>query len=222
MFTKIKNFFHITVLMNLYSLRNFLTGNGAVWLKLNTNDLENMVEKAVAYKSLKLEGKNVLDLGCGTGTMLSYLTREEKCVPYGVDLIRLNIHQCRKKMKDGQFSRQDIINYLDETEKKFDLVILYGVIGCFTVDKQRVIIDKISNLLNSGGVLWIGANIYTDSSYKFQTYPVPRGFYEEICDGDNSLDLEEISEKEIFGSVKYDPNQTTVLLTKTSIGTSDE
>jgi len=55
MFTQIKNFFHITVLMNLYSLRNFLTGNGAVWLKLNTNDLENMVEKTVLHKSLKLE-----------------------------------------------------------------------------------------------------------------------------------------------------------------------
>ena len=216
MFTQIKNFFHITVLMNLYSLRNFLTGNGAVWLKLNTTDLENMVEKTVSHKSLKLEGKNVLDLGCGTGTMLSYLTREEKCVPYGVDLIRLNIHQCRKKMKDGQFFSQDIINYLDEAENKFDLVILYGVIGCFTVDTQRLIIDKISNLLNPDGVLWIGANIYIDSSYKFQTYPVPRGFYEEICDGDISLDLEEISEKEIFGSVKYDPNQTSVFLTKSS------
>ena len=44
--------------MNLYSLRNFLTGNGAVWLKLNTTDLENMVEKTVSHKSLKLEGKN--------------------------------------------------------------------------------------------------------------------------------------------------------------------
>ena len=94
------------------------------------------------------------------------------------------------------------------------MVILYGVIGCFTVDTQRVIIDKISNLLNSGGVLWIGANIYTDSSYKFQTYPVPKGFYGEICDADKSLELEEIYEKEIFGSVKYDTNQTTVLLTK--------
>ena len=49
------------------------------------------------------------------------------------------------------------------------------------MNKQRVIIDKISNLLNLGGVLWIGANIYTDSEYKFQTYPVPKGFYEEIC-----------------------------------------
>ncbi len=214
MLTKIKNFLHITVLMNIYSLRNLLTGRGAVWLKLDTSDLENMAKKTVKHKSLELDGKKVLDLGCGTGTMLHYLQREEKCIPYGVDIIRLNIHQCRKKMKDGQFFRQDIIDYLDETEKKFELVILYGVIGCFTVDKQRVIIDKISNRLNSGGVLWIGANIYTDSSYKFQTYPVPRGFYEEICKNNKSLELEEFSEAEVFGNKKYDPNQTTVLLTK--------
>ena len=214
MLTKIKNFLHITVLMNIYSLRNLLTGRGAVWLKLDTSDLENMAEKTVKHKSLELDGKNVLDLGCGTGTMLHYFQREENCIPYGVDIIRLNIHQCRKKMKDGRFFRQDIINYLDETKKKFDLVILYGVIGCFTVDKQRVIIDKISNRLNSGGVLWIGANIYTDSGYKFQTYPVPRGFYEEICKNNKSLELEEFSEAEVFGNKKYDPNQTTVLLTK--------
>jgi len=214
MFTRIKNFFHITVLMNLYSLRNLLTGNGAVWLKLDTSDLENMAQKTVERKSLKLDGKNVLDLGCGTGTMLSYLHRKEHCIPHGVDLIRLNIHQCRKKMKGGHFSRQDIIKYLNETKEKFDLVILYGVIGCFTVDNQEIIIDKIAKLLNVGGVLWIGANIYTDSSYKFQTYPVPRGFYEEICKTNKSLNLEELPEKEIFGSVRYDPEQTTVFLTK--------
>tara|TARA_B100000029_G_scaffold355081_1_gene347909 strand:- start:233 stop:889 length:657 start_codon:yes stop_codon:yes gene_type:complete len=214
MYTRIKNFFHIRLLMNIYSIRNMITGNGAVWLKLNTQDLENMVETTVSRLSLNLRKRNVLDLGCGTGAMLSYLSREKRSVPYGVDLSRLNLYQCRKKMANGHFSRQDIIKYLDKEQTKFDLVILYGVIGCFTVDQQRIIIDKISNILNPEGVLWIGANIYTDSSYKFQTYPVPRGFYEEICSSNKSLDLEEFSELEIFGNGKYDPDQTTVLLSK--------
>ena len=214
MYTQIKNFFHIRFLMNIYSIRNMITGNGAVWLKLNTQDLENMVETTLSRLSLDLQGSNVLDLGCGTGAMLSYLSKEKGTIPHGVDLSRLNLYQCRKKMANGHFSRQDIIKYLDETQTKFDLVILYGVIGCFTVVQQRKMIDKISNILNTGGVLWIGANIYTDSSYKFQTYPVPRGFYDEICNTNQSLDMEEFSELEVFGNGKYDPDQSTVLLTK--------
>jgi len=198
--------------MNFYSLRNLVTGNGAIWLKLNTSDLERMAKKTVELKSLNLKGKKVLDLGCGTGTMLSYLYREESCIPYGVDLIRLNIHQCRKKMKNGHFYRKDIIKYLNETESKFDLVILYGVIGCFTVSKQIEIISKIASLLNPKGLIWIGANIYTDSSYKFQTYPVPRGFYDEICNDNPYLRLEEFSELEVFGNNKYDQEQTSVFL----------
>ena len=214
MYTRIKNFFHIRFLMNLYSIRNMITGNGAVWLKLNTQDLENMVETTVSRLSTDLKQRNVLDLGCGTGTMLSYLSTEKGSVPHGVDLSRLNLYQCRKKMTNGHFFRQDIIKYLDKTQTKFDFVILYGVIGCFTVDEQRAIINKISTILNTGGVLWIGANIYTDSSYKFQPYPVPRGFYEELCNDNKSLDLEEFSELEVFGNGKYDPDQTTVLLSK--------
>ena len=52
MFTRIKNFFHITVLMNLYSFRNFLTGNGAVWLKLNTLEKKQFLNSVKAVKDL--------------------------------------------------------------------------------------------------------------------------------------------------------------------------
>lgn len=214
MYTRIKNFFHIRFLMNIYSIRNMITGNGAVWLKLDTKDLENMVGETVSRGSFDLKGKKVLDLGCGTGAMLDFLHRKEGAVPYGVDLSRLNLDQCRKKMRNGIFLRKDIIQYLEDTEYSFDFVIMYGVIGCFTLEKQKYIIERIMKLLNKGGCFWIGANIYTDSSYKFQTYPVPRGFYEEICQEDPSIGLEEFSELEVFGNGKYDPDQTTVLLTK--------
>ena len=85
MYTRIKNYLHIRFLMNLYSIRNLITGNGAVWLKLNTSDLEHMVKETVSRGSLDLKGKNVLDLGCGTGTMLYFLLRDKVDVPYGVD-----------------------------------------------------------------------------------------------------------------------------------------
>ena len=94
--------------------------------------------------------------------MLHYLQREKFSLWCRRNTI--NIHQC-KKMESGNFYRQDIIKYLDETTDKFDLIILYGVIGCFPVSKQREIIDKISKIMNKRSVLWIGANIYEDSNY---------------------------------------------------------
>ena len=65
--------------MNLYSLRNYFTNNGAVWLSLTGSDLEKMIRKIIAYNRLDLDDKNVLDLGCGTGTMLQYAVENYQC-----------------------------------------------------------------------------------------------------------------------------------------------
>ena len=51
MFQSFKNFFHIKIVMNLYSLRNYFTSNGAVWLKLNGSDLEFEGYLANAYET---------------------------------------------------------------------------------------------------------------------------------------------------------------------------
>mgnify|MGYP001163967379 CR=1 FL=1 len=212
MFKSLKNFFHIKVIMNFYSLRNYFTNNGAVWLKLTGSDLETMVSKVVEHKNLNLRGKNVLDLGCGTGTMLKYLVDNYNSNAYGVDLIRLNIRQARKHVPSGNFYRGDIRDYLDEMENKFDMVILYGVIGCFKVNEQKIIIKNILKSLNPGGVLWIGANLYDDFDYKFQTYPVPSDFYDEYKSL-NELNFDEITEEELFGKHKYEPKQTSVMIT---------
>jgi len=197
--------------MNLYSLRNYFTNDGAVWLKLTGLDLEKRVSKIIDYNSLDLSDKNILDLGCGTGTMLRYVVDNHQCNAFGVDLIRFNIYQAKKKVPSGNFHRGDILGYLRDLNKKFDLVILYGVIGCFTLPNQRLIIDKILESLNPGGLLWIGANLYEDFSYKFQTYPVPRNFYDSYKNSDQ-FTFDEVTEVELFGKHKYEPKQTSVMI----------
>ena len=124
---------------------NYFTNNGAVWLSLTGSDLEKMIRKIIAYNRLDLDDKNVLDLGCGTGTMLQYAVENYQWNASGVDLIRLNIHQAKKKVPSGNFYRGDILSYLNDLNEKFDLVILYGVIGCFTIPDQKMIIDKIES-----------------------------------------------------------------------------
>ena len=212
MFQSLKNFFHIKIVMNLYSLRNYFTNNGAVWLRLTGSDLEKMICKIIAYNRLDLDDKNVLDLGCGTGTMLQYAVENHQCNAFGVDLIRLNIHQAKKKVPSGNFYRGDILSYINDLNQKFDLVILYGVIGCFTISDQKMIIDKILASLNPGGILWIGANLYEDFNYKFQTYPVPRDFYNVYKESEKFI-FDEVKEEKLFGKHKYEPEQTSVMIT---------
>ena len=66
--------------------------------------------------------------------------------------------------------------------------------------------------LNPGGILWIGANLYEDFNYKFQTYPVPRDFYTVYKESEKFI-LDEVKEEELFGKHKYEPEQTSVMIT---------
>lgn len=93
------NLIHLYIMMNFYSIRNFFTGNGAVWFSLSSNDLENMIKTIIIKKNLELKNKDVLDLGCGSGVMLQYLEQEEQVNVFGVDLLFLNTIQCKKKTR---------------------------------------------------------------------------------------------------------------------------
>lgn len=55
-----------------------------------------MTEKATMQAIARRvpEGSRVLDLGCGDGTLLSYLQRERGCTGYGVELQDANVLAC--------------------------------------------------------------------------------------------------------------------------------
>ena len=51
--------------------------------------------------------------------------------------------------------------------------------------------------------MWIGANLYEDFNYKFQTYPVPRDFYNVYKESEKVI-FDEVREKDLFGKHKYE------------------
>ncbi|MDG1545147.1 MAG: hypothetical protein P8R32_02730 [Candidatus Poseidoniia archaeon] len=54
--------------------------------------------------------------------------------------------------------------------------------------------------------------MYNIFDYKFQTYPVPIDFYEDYKSR-NSIVFDEVIEEELFGKHKYEPKQTSVMIT---------
>jgi len=158
----------------LYSIRNYFTKR-PVWLYYTNDDLIYKSEKIIKTLQLK-ENLSVLDLGCGNGIMLQpYLKITKPENIYGVDISYINIDQCLTNLKGvprNNLIDENIETYLKQTNKTFDVIILHGVIGYFTNDKQDVIIENCIKMLNKKGYLILGAINFNDDDYIFQTYPI--------------------------------------------------
>lgn len=158
----------------LYSIRNYFTKR-PVWFFYTNKDLIYKSEQII--KTLKLKNNiSVLDLGCGNGIMLQpYLkiTRPENI--YGVDISYINIHQCLINLKGvprNNLIDENIENYIKQTNRTFDVIILHGVIGYFTNEKQDVIIENCIKRLNKNGYLILGSINFVNDKFVFQTYPI--------------------------------------------------
>jgi SAM-dependent methyltransferase len=65
------------------------------------------------------EAKTVLDLACGTGTLIKSLSAKYEV--YGLDVSRAMLAVARKKVPEGRFFRQDIASF--RLLRKFDVIL---------------------------------------------------------------------------------------------------
>lgn len=69
-------------------------------------------------KSLPV-GSKVLDLGCGTGFLLNWLSRQPLIIPIGVDASRSQVEVARKGLPSIQIDCQDGLSYLQQHPNTF-------------------------------------------------------------------------------------------------------
>ncbi len=98
-----------------------------------------------------LSQKNVLDLGCYAGNVLSMDLARNSRSYLGIDLSPKGINELNKRLKNFPEARAEVIDFLSDEfkEKDFDLIYAYGVLHHFKdVDE---LIKKLKDKLATGG-----------------------------------------------------------------------
>ena len=85
-----------------------------------------------------LQGKSILDVGCGTGSLWEHLQhRGIACNYFGVDLSAKMIERCHERFPDIPFEVANLLEW--QPAQKFDYVVSFGI--------HNVRLDKMEELL---------------------------------------------------------------------------
>jgi len=104
-------------------------------------------------REVKLEpGASILDVGCGTGALLSKFAGECDIKGYGIDISEKMIEQARRKCPQMTFqiARCDEIPFADQT---FD--IMTSCMAYHHYDNKEGFAKEAARVLKPGGVLYI-------------------------------------------------------------------
>ena len=110
------------------------------------NDLHNALDK------LGLKSGTFLDLGTGPATQANRL-EERGFEVTGVDIAEDAILLARKTYPNIEFMQDDILN--TNLSEKFDFIFDRGCFHVIDVNKRKIYVKNVDNLLNDSGLLFL-------------------------------------------------------------------
>lgn len=124
---------------------------------------EIKIIKKLIPKYKKSKGKELLDIGCGTGQHLRYLKNSFICT--GIDSNEEMLKIAKKNVKGVAFKKADMANF--NLRKKFDVILcLFSSIGYVkTYADLKKTINNFSRHLKTGGIVIIEP-WFTKSAFK--------------------------------------------------------
>ncbi len=122
------------------------------WHKDHNSD-DWWIEGTNNFISLLPRGAKVLDVGCGGGTKSQYL-HERGMKVFGIDFSKKMIEIARRHLPTGTFAVVSA-EHVDILHEKFDGVFMQAVLLHIKRDKAQDIINKMADVLNPNGYLYI-------------------------------------------------------------------
>ena len=154
------------ILGNPYGYRLFQKMNGA-----------NKMRRILSSEYIKAKSTDyVLDVACGTADIRPFLN---ECNYTGIDISEEYISYDRKVYLDSDFICKDLNQYIGETEQKYDIIILIGVLHHLTDEEVRECLKKLPLILHTKGriVTMDGAYVNGLSPFERMLLSADRGKY---------------------------------------------
>lgn len=140
--------------------------------------------KAIASKIPVKSGMRVLDVGCGRGEMVFWVTKRG-CQAQGVDYSPAAISLANKAKKKLPKKFQDkcgfskrTITQMNFAPKSFDAILLIEVMEHLYPQEQVVLFRKIKGWLKDDGFVFVHTEpnkLFNNYMYKYYSYPVGLG-----------------------------------------------
>ena len=131
----------------MLSIKNW---DNKTWIS-STKYIKSFNNFLLKEKKLNRESK-ILDIGCGRGKIIGYLSTKLKLKnkPIGLD-----IENHKDKDKRIIFKKISAIKYLENNKKKFDLILIKQTIHFFNLRDIKKILDYSHSSLETGGIILI-------------------------------------------------------------------
>jgi len=108
------------------------------------SDAAQQLRFQALVNSLDLQGKRILDIGCGTGNFLQYLVQKFSDFSYtGVDIIEHMIANAKNKNLKGTFLCVDIFKANPFSQNEFDAIFASGTFNINLGNNKKFIIDAL-------------------------------------------------------------------------------
>lgn len=100
------------------------------------------------------EGKEVLDLGCGTGVPFDVFLAEKDYHVKGVDIAESHVQKARENVPEGEFVREDFFN-LEIEPHSFDVIVSFYAIFHIPRKDHFELLQKMNTWVKEDGAILI-------------------------------------------------------------------
>lgn len=132
----------------------------------------------------------ILDMGCGTGSILDFLPENIEYVGYDSSQKYINA-ALRKYKKRGEFHCEEINNLVPSDRDRFDIVLAKGILHHIDDKESKKLFNIAFSSLKSGGCLITIDGVYVNNQSKIAKYIISKDRGQYIRTGEEYKNLAE-------------------------------